>query len=144
VLISVRWLSRPKTHNVAGRIRTSEKSSDFIGNRFHDLLAYSLVPQPTTLPRAPNHFYTYNIYNFIKFIPNENLQNTVLVLTAVVIKSYIFWDIMPCSLLKINRRFGGPCRLNIQGQRISREINQRESRWHAEQSNYNFMQLSPS
>jgi hypothetical protein len=28
------------------------------------------------------------------------------VLTAVVIKSYIFWDITPCSLLKINRRFG--------------------------------------
>jgi hypothetical protein len=26
-------------------------------------------------------------------------------LTAVVMKSYISWDIMPCSLLKVNRRF---------------------------------------
>jgi hypothetical protein len=27
--------------------------------------------------------------------------------TAVVMKSAIFWDIMPCSPLKANRRFGG-------------------------------------
>jgi hypothetical protein len=25
----------------------------------------------------------------------------------VVMKSLIFWDITPCSLLKVNRRFGG-------------------------------------
>jgi hypothetical protein len=25
-------------------------------------------------------------------------------------KSIIFWDITPCSLLKVNRRFGGTCR----------------------------------
>jgi hypothetical protein len=29
------------------------------------------------------------------------------VLTAVVMKSYIFWDITPCIPLKVNRRFGG-------------------------------------
>jgi ribosome maturation factor RimP len=29
------------------------------------------------------------------------------VLTAVVMKSNVFWDIMPCSPLKVNRRFGG-------------------------------------
>jgi hypothetical protein len=29
------------------------------------------------------------------------------VLTPVVIKSSIFWDIMPSSPLKVNRRFGG-------------------------------------
>jgi hypothetical protein len=28
-------------------------------------------------------------------------------ITAVVMKSSIFWDITPCSLLKVNRRFGG-------------------------------------
>jgi hypothetical protein len=28
------------------------------------------------------------------------------VLTAVVMKSIIFWDITPCSQLKVNRRFG--------------------------------------
>jgi hypothetical protein len=30
---------------------------------------------------------------------------------ATSIKSYIFWDITPCSPLKVNRRFGGTCRL---------------------------------
>jgi hypothetical protein len=28
-------------------------------------------------------------------------------------KSFIFWDITPCSPLKVNRRFGGICRLNF-------------------------------
>jgi hypothetical protein len=32
------------------------------------------------------------------------------VLTAVVMKSSVFWDIMPCSLLKVNQHFGGTCR----------------------------------
>jgi hypothetical protein len=31
------------------------------------------------------------------------------------IKISIFWDVMLCSPLKVNRRFGGTCRLNIQG-----------------------------
>jgi hypothetical protein len=38
-----------------------------------------------------------------------------------------FWDITPCSQLNVNRRFGGKCRLRLQGRRISRA--QRESRW---------------
>jgi hypothetical protein len=38
-------------------------------------------------------------------------------LTAMVIKSTIFWDITPCSLFKVNRRFGGTYRLNLQGRR---------------------------
>jgi hypothetical protein len=29
------------------------------------------------------------------------------VLTAVVMKRHIFWDITPCSLLKVNLCFGG-------------------------------------
>jgi hypothetical protein len=45
------------------------------------------------------------------------------VLTAVVIKSSIFWDITPCSLLKVNRRFGGIYRLHLQDRRL---------RWQAE------------
>jgi hypothetical protein len=40
----------------------------------------------------------------------------------------IFWDIKPCSLLKINRSFGETYRLYLQD-RISRARNQRESRW---------------
>jgi hypothetical protein len=37
------------------------------------------------------------------------------VLTPVVMKSSIFWDIKPCSPLKVNRRFGGTYRLHLQG-----------------------------
>jgi hypothetical protein len=29
-------------------------------------------------------------------------------------RSYIFWDISPCSPLKVNRLFGGKCRLHLQ------------------------------
>jgi hypothetical protein len=34
-------------------------------------------------------------------------------------KSSIFWDITPCSSWKVNRRFGGTCRLHLQGRKIS-------------------------
>jgi hypothetical protein len=45
-------LSRPHGHSAAGRIRSIKKSNDLIGNRIHDLLACSIVPQPTMLPHA--------------------------------------------------------------------------------------------
>jgi hypothetical protein len=41
------------------------------------------------------------------------------VLTAVVMKSFFFWDKTPCSLLKANRRLRGTGLLHPQGQRIS-------------------------
>jgi hypothetical protein len=47
------------------------------------------------------------------------------VLTAV------FWDIIPRSLLKVNRRFGGAYRLHLQG-RIRRARYQHESKWQTE------------
>jgi hypothetical protein len=47
------------------------------------------------------------------------------VLTEVVMKSTVFWDITPCSPLKATRHFGGTCRLRLQG-RISRARYQRE------------------
>jgi hypothetical protein len=40
------------------------------------------------------------------------------IVTAVVMKSSIFWDITSCSPVKVNRRFGGTYRLHLQG-RIS-------------------------
>jgi hypothetical protein len=46
-------LSRPQGHSQAGRIRSTEKSNDLIGNQTHSLPACSRVPQQTTLPRAP-------------------------------------------------------------------------------------------
>jgi hypothetical protein len=48
-------------------------------------------------------------------------------LTAVVLKSFIFLDITPCSPMKVNQRFGGTCRFHIQGQRISQARNQRKA-----------------
>jgi hypothetical protein len=39
---------------VAGKIRSIEKSSDLNWNRTRDLPACRIVPQPTTLLRAPN------------------------------------------------------------------------------------------
>jgi hypothetical protein len=47
-----------------------------------------------------------------------------------VTKSTIFWDITPCSPLKVNRRFRETHRFHLQG-RISRARYQRESRWQA-------------
>jgi hypothetical protein len=38
--------------------------------------------------------------------------------TAVLMKSPVFWNITPCSLLKVNRRFGGIYRLHRQVPRI--------------------------
>jgi hypothetical protein len=41
-------------------------------------------------------------------------------------KRTLFWDITPCNLLEVNRRFGGTYRLHLQN-RISRARYQRES-----------------
>jgi hypothetical protein len=43
--------------------------------------------------------------------------------------STFFWDITPCSPLKVNLRFGRTYRFHLQGQRISQGRNQRERRW---------------
>jgi hypothetical protein len=41
------------------------------------------------------------------------------VLTAVVMKSIIFWDIAPCGPLSVNRRFGGTYYLHLEGLKTS-------------------------
>jgi hypothetical protein len=41
-----------------------------------------------------------------------------------------FWDITLCSPLKVNRHFGGTCRLHLQGRRISQARNQPGSACH--------------
>jgi hypothetical protein len=48
------------------------------------------------------------------------------VLTVVVMKNSIFWDITRLSPLKVNRPFGGTCRLQLQVRRIS------QARWEYE------------
>jgi hypothetical protein len=46
-------LCRPCGHSAAGRIRSTEKSNDLIGNQTRNLPAHSIVPQPIMLPLAP-------------------------------------------------------------------------------------------
>jgi hypothetical protein len=48
------------------------------------------------------------------------------VFTAVIMKSIIFWDMMLCSPLSFNRRFGGIYRLHLQGRRNKFSRNQVE------------------
>ena len=43
------------------------------------------------------------------------------VLTAVVMKSAVFWVIMLDSALNVNRCFGGTCRLHLQGLRKAKQ-----------------------
>jgi hypothetical protein len=39
----------------------------------------------------------------------------------------MFWDIVPCSPLKVTQRFGGKCRLSLHGRRISQVRSQLEA-----------------
>jgi hypothetical protein len=41
------------------------------------------------------------------------------VLTLVVMKNYVCWDLLPCSPVKCNWWFGRTCHLHLQGLRIS-------------------------
>jgi len=47
-------LSQPQGHSAAGRIMSMKNSNNNIGNRTHDIPAFSAVPQPTALPSAPD------------------------------------------------------------------------------------------
>jgi hypothetical protein len=51
------------------------------------------------------------------------------VFTGVVMKSIIFWDMTPSSLLSCNWCFGGTYRLHLQGRRNHFSKNQKASRW---------------
>jgi hypothetical protein len=46
-------------------------------------------------------------------------------------KSIIFWDMTPCSLLSCNRRFGGTYRLHLQGRRnnFSKKPASKQNNW---------------
>jgi hypothetical protein len=74
--------------------------------------------------------------------PSEEEQEVIRfeVPAAVVMKGYISWDIAPCNPLKVNRRFGGTCRLHLQGRRINQARNQRESRRQVEEFTYPALQ----
>jgi hypothetical protein len=69
--------------------------------------------------------------NMLETIWNHTLQNSQKLgfefLTAVVMQSSVFRYITLCSCLKVSRRFGGTCRLHLQGGRISQERKQYEA-----------------
>jgi hypothetical protein len=46
-----------------------------------------------------------------------------------VTNSSLFWDIMPCSPLKVNWRFGRTCHLILHGRRSKRARNQSKNNW---------------
>jgi hypothetical protein len=50
-------------------------------------------------------------------LKTDNVNVEFEVFTAVVMRSIIFRDVTPCSLLRCNRRFGGTYRLHLQGRR---------------------------
>jgi hypothetical protein len=78
------------------------------------------------LPYQPVH--TYDIETKTDFYMKLDIEDVgIRFLTSVVIKSYTFCKIVPCSPLKVNRRFGRTCHLHFQGRRISQERNQREA-----------------
>jgi hypothetical protein len=60
------------------RIKSIEEFSNLIGNRTRHLPACSIVPQPTTLPRAPKLMYSrykYMAISVFRRLPKEhNLQ----------------------------------------------------------------------
>jgi hypothetical protein len=62
-------------------------------------------------------------------LDTQRRTNTKCILQSIYqLKSTIYWDMTPCSPLNVNRRFGATYRLHLQGRRISRARNQRESR----------------
>jgi hypothetical protein len=87
VLVYIKWLSRPQGHNAVGRITPIEKSNELIGNRTRDLPACSIVPQPTTLPRAGLRTVSHKIHYTCK------------------LKCLIFWKLLSAFAKKIERLF---------------------------------------
>jgi hypothetical protein len=77
-------------------------------------------------------FYTFiagNLYTDFKSIFVVHLMTQPVtvgfqVLTAVVMKIYIFWNITSRIPVKVNPRFGGTCRLHRKGRRVSQARNQ--------------------
>jgi hypothetical protein len=90
----------------------------------------------TRTAAAYMHTRAYEVWKFCDKIRTLDCMAVVgvEVLTSVVMKSAVFWDETPCSLLEVNRRFGRTCRLHLQGQKIIRAKCQRENKPQAELS----------
>jgi hypothetical protein len=75
----------------------------------------------------------YEVYSSetLLFLRTETWLETFCVrsetLTDVVMKICTFWDVTPCSPLKLNQRYRGKRRLNLHGWRVSRKKKQHET-----------------
>jgi hypothetical protein len=94
--------------------------STFIWLCIYEICAYSICFE--------SHYVVVSVYSYLGGPKLESTSETRYsdrfllwfeVLTAVVMKSSVFWDITPCNPLSVNRRFGGTYRLHLQGRRIS-------------------------
>jgi hypothetical protein len=93
VLISVRGWVDPQGHSTAGRTWSIEKSNDLIGNQTRDILACSVVPRPTTLPRAP---FTVSLFFSLQVsLPYESVE------TAITLKMSTFSYLICFSVMFI-------------------------------------------
>jgi hypothetical protein len=52
----------------------------------------------------------------------HDVQNNKPLRTDTLLKSSVFWDVTPCSPLKVNHRFGRICRLQPRGRRVIQTI----------------------
>jgi hypothetical protein len=66
--------SRPQDHSADGRITSIENSNNLMGNRTRYLSACSVVPQPTTLPRAPAVYSINTKKSMVDIVLNGQLQ----------------------------------------------------------------------
>jgi hypothetical protein len=82
-------------------------------------LAPQSYPPNLTAPHPGRHYSTTRNMYFVGFE----------VLTAVVMKSSVFWDarVTMCSLLGVDQSFGGTCRPHLQDRRVSQAKYQHET-----------------
>jgi hypothetical protein len=89
----------------------------------------------STIPPSPSGFEDHIKQNMDNPLKVYLCASTVIQITLTYkvprtfteVKSTIFWDIAPCTPLKVNRCFGVTYRIHLQGRRISGARNQRES-----------------
>jgi hypothetical protein len=100
VLISVRgWVDHRAVVRLEGLGKLKKKSNGLIGNRTRDIPACSIVPQPTTLPRAPKFTFSWLI-NIISicFCPYQ--------ITCSIFRGFIDYVMLVCILLTRRKETG--------------------------------------
>jgi hypothetical protein len=102
----------------------------------------SLVPSLQKIPEDPKRNQLNNlicprsIAIYVVFYGSQLVSFCKIFRQTFHMKSIIFWNMTPCSLLSCNRRFRGTYRLQLQGRRSNFSKNQQASRWQAEWRRY--------